>query len=46
MNLPFIDMFDYEGLNMIHAMYDLTVEVFEHIDITPRMDFDLRIKYM
>ena len=46
MNFPFIDMFDYEGLNMIHAMYDLTVGVFEHIDITPRMDFDLRIKYM
>ena len=46
MNFPFIDMFNHEGPNMINTMCDLMVGVFEHIDITPRMDFDLRIKYM
>ena len=43
--LPYINKFDYEGPSVISAMRDLTVGVFEYIEITPKMDVYKRIKY-
>ena len=38
-------MFDHEVHAVIYAMRDLTVWVFEHLDIKYVMDIYLRIKY-
>ena len=44
-NLPFIYTFDHEVPIVIRAMQNLTVGVFEHLEITYIFDIDLRIKY-
>ena len=42
---PYIDMFDHEGPAVISAIRDLTVGVFEHLDITSPMDVGNRLAY-
>ena len=37
---PWIGIFGHEGPAVIKAMCDLMVSVFEHIDITYKMDLD------
>ena len=44
--LLFIDTFNQEGSAFISAMRNLTVGVFEHLDITSVIDIYLRIKYI
>ena len=39
-------MIDHEGPAVVHAMRDLTVRVFEHIEIISDMHADKSIKYM
>ena len=39
-------MFDHEGPAVISAMYDLTVGVFEKLDIASPMDVDKILAYM
>ena len=43
--LPYINNFDYEGPSVISAMRDLTVGVFERVEIAYKLDLYLRIKY-
>ena len=43
---PYIDMFDHEGLAVISEIRILTVGVFEHLEITSKLDLYIRIKYM
>ena len=43
---PYIDTFDQEEPVVINAMRDLTVGVFEHLDITSPMDVEKRLAYM
>ena len=43
---PFIDTFDPEGPVVINVMRDLIVGFFEHLDITSKMDLDIKPKYM
>ena len=43
---PFIYTFNHEGPAVINVMRDLMVVLFEHLDITSRLDLDLRIKYI
>ena len=38
-------MFDHEGPTMINAIRNLTVEVYKHLEISSKLDLDLRIKY-
>ena len=38
-------MFDHEVPAMFESMRDLTVGVFEHLDITGKIYLDIRIKY-
>ena len=40
---PYIDMFDQEGPIVISAMHDLTVGVFEHLEIISLTDVDKRL---
>ena len=42
---PWIDTFDHMGSTVINAMCDLTVGVFEYLEITSKIHLDLRIKY-
>ena len=35
---PYIDTFDHEGPTVVGALYDLTVGVFEHLEIACPMD--------
>ena len=42
---PYIDIFDYEGHAVVNAIHDLTIRVFEHLDITSPMDVDKRGDY-
>ena len=44
-NFLCINMFDHQGLAVVRAMNDLTVGVFEHLEITSPMDFDQIIGY-
>ena len=39
-------MFDHEGSTVVSAMRNLTVGVFENLDITSPMDMDKRVAYM
>ena len=39
-------MFDHEGPAVVNAMHDITIGVFEHLDITSPMDVDQRLAYM
>ena len=43
---PYIDTFDHEEPVVINAMRDLTVGVFEHLDITSPMDVETNLAYM
>ena len=43
---PYIDTFDHEGPAVISATHNLTVGVFEHLDVTSPMDVEKRISYM
>ena len=45
MTFPHINMFDYEVTTVVSTMRDLTVGVFEHLDIKSNLDIDKRIKY-
>ena len=38
-------MFNHQGPDMIRVMCNLMVRVFEHLEITPKMDIDKRINY-
>ena len=40
-----INTFDHEVPAVVSAMWDITVGVFEHLDITPKLDIDKRVKY-
>ena len=42
----FINTFNHEGLVVINTMRDLTVRLFEHLDIISPTDFDKRLSYM
>ena len=42
---PYIDTFNHEGPSVISVMRNLTIRVFEHIEITYVMDVDLSIKH-
>ena len=42
---PWIDAFDHEGITVINAMHYRTVVVFEHLEITSKIDLDIMIKY-
>ena len=42
---PYINMFDHEASSIISTIRNLTVGVFEHIEITSIMDVDRSIKY-
>ena len=43
---PYIDTFDNEGPVIINAMRDLSVRVFEHLEIISLTDLDKRLAYM
>ena len=45
-NLPYINKIDHLGPAVLHAMQDLTSGVFEHLQITSRLDVDKRANYM
>ena len=42
---PYIDMFDHEGPVVIKAMHDLTVGMFEHLEIISPTDVGKRLAY-
>ena len=42
---PYIDTFDHERTAVVNAMRDLTIGVFEHLDIPSHMDMDQRVAY-
>ena len=42
---PFINMFNHQLLTVVHAVCNLTVGVFEHLEITSSMDFGQSIGY-
>ena len=42
---PYIKTFNHEGPTVTSAMHDLTVGVFEHLNITSPMDVDKRLAY-
>ena len=42
---PYIDTFNHEGPSVISVMRNLTIRVFEHIEITYVMDVDVSIKH-
>ena len=42
---PRINTFDHEGTTMVSAMHDLTVGIFEHLNIMAKTDVDQRVKY-
>ena len=44
-NFPYIDTFYHEGLALISTMRDLTVGVFENLEITSPMELYQRIAY-
>ena len=44
-NFPYIDTFDHEGPAVISAMRNLTVVVFEHLDITSHINLDKMLAY-
>ena len=46
MQSPYINTFYHEGSVVIIAMYNLTVNLFEHLDITYPMDVNKRIAYI
>ena len=43
--LPYIGTFNHEGPTVVSAMRNLTVGVFEHLEITSIMDVDQRVAY-
>ena len=45
-NFPIINKFYHEVNAAIKKMHDITVGLLEHIDITPKLDLDISIKYM
>ena len=45
-NFPFIDMFDHTGTSMLRVMRNLTVRVFEHLEITPHSNVYQSIAYL
>ena len=45
-NFPIINKFYHEVNAVIKKMHDITVGLLEHIDITPKLDLDISIKYM
>ena len=42
---PYINMFDHEGPTIVRSMRNLTVGVFENLDITSPMDMYRRVAY-
>ena len=43
--LPYVDTFGHEGIVVINAMRNLTVKVFEHLEIISPTDVDKRLSY-
>ena len=46
MKFPYIDTFDHERSIVVSAMRNLTVGVFEHLEITSSIDEDQRVAFM
>ena len=45
MQFPYTDTFGNEGPVFINSMHDLTIGVFEHLEIISPIDMDKRLAY-